>query len=180
MAFCQEAVMAYVPLSLTVSKHTTSAEIACFLQQAGKKVCRPDAGLRARYGTGADGKRDGTVVLYVRNNSRPETLGDRVALFVEDVTAFFKAKEEYRLAAVTLLKQARFAGSREMEFQDGTKLCPILNRASEGKGERLTIQNTGHAWQAAFTEDARMQSSAVFSELRKNIGELKGLPGTRQ
>jgi hypothetical protein len=67
-----------------------------------------------------------------------------------------------------------------MEFQDGTKLCPILNRASEGKGERLTIQNTGHAWQAAFTEDARMQSSAVFSELRKNIGELKGLPGTRQ
>jgi hypothetical protein len=67
-----------------------------------------------------------------------------------------------------------------MEFQDGSKLCPILARVSEGKGARLTIQSAHHAWQAAFTEGARMQSAVVLTALRKNIAELKGLPGTRQ
>jgi len=172
--------MAQAPLSFTVRKNTTSAEIACFLQQAGKKVCRPDAGLRARQGVGADGKHDGTVVLYVRDLSGSKTLGDRVALLVDDVKAFFKAKEEYRLAAVTLLERARFASRHEMEFQEGTKLCPSLARVLEGKGERLTIQDTHHAWQAAFTEKARMQSGAVLTALRKNTAGLKGLPDTRQ
>lgn len=172
--------MAHPPISLVVAEHTTSAEIAGFLRHAREIAGRPDAGLRARHHVGTDGKHDGKVLLYVRGNSRPETLADRIAAFIEDVKAFFDAKEEYRLAALTLLKQARLAASHEMEFQDGTRLCPILARVSEGKAERLTIQNTHHAWQAAFTDDARLHSAAVFSAFREDIAGLKGLPATKQ
>ena len=172
--------MAHPAISLVVGKHTTSAEIAGFLQQAREKAGRPDAGLRARHRIGTDGKHDGTVVLYVRGDSRPETLAERITSFIEDVKAFLYAKDEYRLAALTLLKQARLAASHEMEFQDGTRLCPILARVSEGKAERLTIQDTHLAWQAAFTEDARLHSAAVFSAFREDIAGLKGLPATGQ
>lgn len=172
--------MAQSTLSLIVRKDTTSAEIAGFLQQAGKKLSRPDAGLRARQGVGVDGKQDGTVVLYVRNTARSKTLGDRVASFVDDVKALFNAKEEYRLAAATLLERARLASCNEMEFQDGTMLCPILAKVSEGKSERLTIQNMRHAWRAAFTEEARMRSGAVLAVLRESTAKFKGLPDTKQ
>lgn len=167
--------------SLTVHKNTTSAEIASFLQRAGSEVGRPDAGLRARPGVGVDGERDGTVVLYVRTLSgAKKTLGDRIASFVDDVKAFFNAKKEYKLAAVTLLERARLASCHELECEDGTKLCPMLAKVSEGKGERLTIQNTRHAWRAAFTEEARIQSNVVLAALRKDVADLKGLPETKQ
>lgn len=120
--------MAQAPLSLIVRKHTTSAEIASFLQLAGKKAGRPHAGVRARQGVGADGKRDGTVVLYVRDRSGSKTLGDRVASFVADVKAFFNAKEEYRLAAVTLLERAEAAKFRELGLrmkQGCARLSPM-------------------------------------------------------
>lgn len=172
--------MAQPPISFSVSEHTTSAEIACFLQQAGTKASRPDAGLRARQGVGADGKCDGTVVLYVRDLSSPRKLGRQIALLVDNVKAFFTAKEEYRLAAVTLLERARFAGRNEMAFQNGTMLCPLLARVSEGNGEGLTLQNVHHAWQAAFTGQARIQSGAILAVLRENAASLKGLPGTTQ
>lgn len=172
--------MAQSNISFIVRKDTTSAEIAGFLQQAGKTMSRPDAGLRARQGVGANGKHDGTVVLYVRNVAVTGRLGDRVAAFVDDVKAFFDAKAEYRLAAVTLLERARLASCNEMEFQDGTMLCPILAKVSEGKGKCLTIQKMRHAWQAAFTEEARVQSGAVLAALRESTAKLKGLPDTKQ
>lgn len=167
-------------VSLVVREGTTSAEIASFLREARQRLSRPDAGLRARHGVGPDGQLDGTVVLYVRDLSTRDTISGRIASLIDNVKAYFNANEEYRLAARTLLERAQVVSRHEMEFQDGTKLCPGLARVLSGKDERLKLEDVRDAWQTAFTEEARMQSHAVLTVLRKNTAELKGLPDRRQ
>ena len=164
--------------SVTVRSETTSTEIAVFLQQASKGMSRPDSGLRARHGVGKDGARDSSVVLYVRQISRPESLQGWIALFIDNVKAFFNAKKEYELAARTLLQQAKVVGSREMAIEDGTKLCSGIARVMDGRDMRLGLDAMREGWEAAFSTQARIGSSALLDGLRKDIGNFKGLPET--
>lgn len=167
-------------ISLVVRKDTTSAKIDSFLQEAGERLSRLDAGVRARQGVGADGQFDGTTVLYMRILSTPGTAGEFIASFIDSVKASFNANEEYKLAVQTLLERAQIASRNETEFADGSSLCPAITRVLAGRNKRLTLKTTQDAWRAAFTVGARKQSNAILTTLRKDIAERKGLPGSKQ
>jgi len=97
-------------VSLTVRADTSQVDIAAFLDKASKKAHTATSGLRARHAVeNIGGSNVELVVLYVRTDRNPKTVGDRVLLWLDNIHAYFTAKAEYRLAAQTLLDRPRDA-----------------------------------------------------------------------
>ena len=152
-------------VSLTVRSGTSQLDIAAFLDEAGREVHNAASGLRARHAVEhIDDRDEAAVVLYVRTDRNPKTIGDRVLLWLDDIHAYFTAKAEYRLAARTLLERA----NRSSHVEDGTGLCTGINQVLNETRRCLTPEMAQEAWWHAFPSQAP-STDMKFSELSKQM-----------